>query len=131
MSMTPPALIPAHPTTNLGRQVLNFWFAAADPTTMGFIRIVTGCLILYTHLAYSFDLQNFFGKDSWYDTQSINRERREMPQSAPGLDWEDPTFPQQLPQLPEYPHRRQTTRPPDASSYPRPRLPQPRFLAWP
>ncbi len=111
MSTTPPALIPtvptpAHPTPNLGRQVLNFWFAAADPTTMGFIRIVTGCLILYTHLAYSFDLQNFFGKDSWYDTQSINRERREMPQSAPTLDWEDPTFPQQLPQLPEYPHRR-------------------------
>jgi len=82
---------------------LNFWFAAADPTTLGFIRIVTGCLVLYVHLAYSFDLQSFFGKDGWYGLEYVDRERREFPHVHPPANWDDYT---RSAQLPEFPHRR-------------------------
>ena len=45
---------------------VGFWFPASDPTTLGFIRITTGLLVLYIHLAYSLDLQQFFGSTGWY-----------------------------------------------------------------
>jgi hypothetical protein len=92
------------PTRGPWRRWLDFWFAPADPTTMGFIRIVTGCLVLYTHLAYSFDLGNFFGPDAWYGLESVNRERRELPHVAPSLTWDDP---QRSAAVPDFPHRRQ------------------------
>lgn len=40
-----------------------FWFTPADPATLGLIRIFTGCLLLYTHAIWSFDLVGFFGPD--------------------------------------------------------------------
>jgi hypothetical protein len=86
------------------RRWLDFWFAPGDPTTLGFIRIVTGCLCLYVHLAYSFDLQNFFGKDGWYGLAYADRERRELPHQIPPLfTWDEP--PRQA-SVPEVPHRR-------------------------
>lgn len=88
---------------NLWRRWLDFWFAPGDPTTLGFIRIVTGCLALYVHLAYSFDLQAFFGPQGWYGLEYVNRERRELPQVVPPLGWEPDTPPAYVP---EYPHRK-------------------------
>jgi hypothetical protein len=85
------------------RRWLDFWFAPGDPTTLGFIRVVTGCLALYVHLAYSFDLQAFFGPRGWYGLENINRERRELPQVAPPLGWEPDEPPAYVP---EYPHRK-------------------------
>ena len=38
-----------------------FWFTPADPTPLCLMRIVAGLLTLYVHVAYSFDLQAFFG----------------------------------------------------------------------
>ena len=68
---------------------LHFWFAAADPTTMALVRIITGLLILYVHLAYCFDLTAFFGKDAWVTLDTIDRERREKPYSVlPATKWE-------------------------------------------
>lgn len=84
---------------------IGFWFPAADPTTLGFIRICTGLLVLYIHLAYSIDLQQFFGKQGWYSTQFIERERREYPwQASPLWTWD----PQSVlsAKVPEFPHRR-------------------------
>jgi hypothetical protein len=49
---------------SLWRNWLDFFFCAADPSTMGFIRIVTGLLVLYTHVCYSYDLTAFFAKDA-------------------------------------------------------------------
>ena len=73
----------------LGKRWLNFWFTAADPTTMSLVRIITGCLILYVHLAYCFDLTSFFGKDAWITLETIDRERRERPYSVlPATRWE-------------------------------------------
>ncbi len=67
---------------------LGFWFNPADPTPMAFIRIVTGCLTLYVHLVYSFDLTAFFGRDAWYDLDTANRGRWEEPTRVPATAWE-------------------------------------------
>lgn len=82
-----------------------FWFAPGDPTTLGFIRIVTGLLILYIHLAYSLDLQAFFGKYGWYGSAYIERERHEYPVMVGSFtDWDEGLPP---PHVPDFPHRRQ------------------------
>ncbi len=85
------------------RRWRDFWFAPGDPTTLGFIRIVTGCLALYVHLAYSFDLQSFFGPIGWYGLEYVNRERREMPHIVTPLTWD---FGQPSAHVPEFPHRK-------------------------
>jgi hypothetical protein len=85
-----------------------FWFPKSDPTTLAFIRICTGLLVFYIHLAHSLDLQAFFGKQAWYATKFIDRERREGPSFVLPFfgDWnEESTMVNQL--LSEYPHRRQ------------------------
>jgi hypothetical protein len=101
MSTTPP---PAD--TTFRRRWTAFWFAPSDPTTLGFMRVMTGLLILYIHLAYSLDLQAFFGKYGWYGLAYIDRERHEFPWAVPSLtDWDDRNA--VMPRLPEFPHRRQ------------------------
>lgn len=79
--------VPSALNTAWGR-FLGFWFAPKDPTTMAFIRIVTGCLALYVHLVYTFDLNAFFGRDAWYDLDTSNRQRWEEPVRHPPLGWE-------------------------------------------
>lgn len=89
---------------NAWRAVMNFWFAPTDPTTLGFIRVVTGLLIVYTHLAYCYDLTGFFGKNAWYDLASIDRERREFPHVTPPMNgWDDRVH---SARLPDPPHRK-------------------------
>ncbi|MCS7270583.1 MAG: hypothetical protein NZ703_05815, partial [Gemmataceae bacterium] len=84
----------------------DLWFCPADPTTLAFIRISTGLLVLYIHLTYSLDLQAFFGEHGWYAARFINRERHESPMMiTPWLDrWED--APEGWAQLSDFPHRR-------------------------
>ena len=94
-----------HQPTTPWRKWVHFWFAPADPTTMGFLRAVTGVLVLYTHLAYSFDLYSFFGEKGWYGLDAINRERREFPWSTASFTdgwkgWEETA------RFPDEPHRR-------------------------
>jgi Vitamin K-dependent gamma-carboxylase len=64
-----------------------FWFAPADVTTLAVIRILCGALTLYVHLAYSYDLQEFFGKDAWLSLRQADVERREFPHMAPAGGW--------------------------------------------
>lgn len=101
MSTTPTP--PAGSPTPWQRWV-NFWFAPGDPTMLGFMRIVTGLLCLYVHLAYCFDLQAFFGKDGWYSLAAINRERTEFPWMLTNLNDYDDIF--KTARVPEFPHRR-------------------------
>ena len=83
----------------------DFWFAPKDPTLLGFMRIVTGLLVLYIHLAYSLDLQAFFGKHGWYADRYVNRERHETPAYvSPFWSWDEPYI---SPRLSDFPHRRQ------------------------
>lgn len=42
-----------------------FWFAPADPATLGLIRILAGAMMFYTHLVWSLDLGAFFGTGGW------------------------------------------------------------------
>src|ERR1043166_7500655 len=44
-----------------------FWFTPADPTLLGAIRILTGLLVVYTLIAYSFSLQDMMGENAWVD----------------------------------------------------------------
>jgi hypothetical protein len=67
-----------------------FWFTPGDPTTLGVIRVFAGLIVLYVHLAYTFDLQQFFGKDAWYDQDLINEARHEAPVLRVPPDWQQP-----------------------------------------
>lgn len=42
-----------------------FWFTPVDPAPLCAIRVLTGLLLLWTHLVWSFDLSAFFGSEGW------------------------------------------------------------------
>jgi hypothetical protein len=65
-----------------------FWFAPANPTTLGLIRILAGALVLYAHLAYSYDLQAFFGKNAWLSVAQADFLRKTTPHPPPPTGWE-------------------------------------------
>ena len=90
-------------STTFGGAVGRFFFAPTDPTTLGFMRILTGLLVLYTHLTYSLDLQAFFGPKAWWDHEIANRQRREVPIYVAPLGWDgfDPVI-----RVEDAPHRR-------------------------
>ncbi|QEL13736.1 HTTM domain-containing protein [Limnoglobus roseus] len=84
-----------------------FWFTPTDPTTLGFMRIVTGLLILYVHSVYCLDLYAYFGKHGWYSLSEVDKERHESPTVIPPMfgpeAWQDyvpngrvPIFPHRL-----------------------------------
>ncbi|VTU01055.1 Thiol-disulfide oxidoreductase DCC OS=Isosphaera pallida (strain ATCC 43644 / DSM 9630 / IS1B) GN=Isop_3458 PE=4 SV=1 [Gemmataceae bacterium] len=100
MSTTP---APALPNQPWWRGWADFWFRPTDPTTLAFIRICTGLLVLYTHLTYSRDLQAFFGKHGWYAAAFVDRERHEQPIYISPTDWDEPGA---SPRLSDFPHRR-------------------------
>jgi hypothetical protein len=70
--------------------VLDFFFRPADPTPLGLIRILAGLMVLYVHLAYSYDLQTYFGPQAWIDQQQMNDFRYEGPQFRTTTTWEEP-----------------------------------------
>ena len=40
-----------------------FWFRREDPTTLGLIRLLTGCVVFYAHLVWSSELLTFFSDE--------------------------------------------------------------------
>src|SRR5262245_61881118 len=64
------------------------WFTRADPTTRALIRILTGLVATYTLLAYSFDLQAFFGTNAWLDLEVRREFRDNSPQVATPWGWQ-------------------------------------------
>lgn len=40
-----------------------FWFRSEDPTTLGLIRFLAGCVVFYAHLVWSSELLTFFSND--------------------------------------------------------------------
>jgi hypothetical protein len=93
-----------HRSTILG-PVGRFFFSPTDPTVLGFMRLIGGLVLLYTHAAYTPDLKEFFGPDAWWDQQAGNRQRREAPSINTPLGWRagEPT----LKYIDDVPHRRQ------------------------
>jgi hypothetical protein len=65
----------------------DFWFTPADPTRLGFMRICCGLVVLFIHFAYTWDLQEFMGKDAWIDLNAINEHRQEQPWQVMPWDW--------------------------------------------
>jgi hypothetical protein len=49
-----------------------FWFTAADPATLGLIRILAGAMMFYTHLVWALDLEAFVGPLGWLPGQSVH-----------------------------------------------------------
>jgi hypothetical protein len=79
-----------------------FWFHPADPLPLGLVRICAGLVILYTHLVYTFDLQEMMGEHAWLDLPTINEYRWHQPfPIGPLGEWEDPS--PKPPPLPEPP----------------------------
>jgi hypothetical protein len=84
-----------------GRNWNRFWFTPADPTVLGFIRIWAGIITLCLHVAYSYDLQELFGKNAWFNLSLASEFRQESPWVAPPLDWKDQPTPPAMPADPE------------------------------
>jgi hypothetical protein len=76
-----------------------FWFSPGDPTTLGLIRIFCGLTVLYVHLAYSYDLQSFFGPHAWIDQPMLQEFLENAPIFPPSSTWEDAA--ERPPQTPE------------------------------
>jgi hypothetical protein len=58
-----------------------FWFTPTDPSVLCAIRVVTGLLLLWTHLVWSLGLADFLGPDGWlpadlYDARNYLAERK-------------------------------------------------------
>jgi hypothetical protein len=64
----------------------DFWFAPTSPSTLSAIRVLTGAMLLYTHLIWSFDLTAFFGPNGWLPAELM----RDVHQSANDPDGPGP-----------------------------------------
>lgn len=91
MRTTPPreAEFPGISPLEIARSWSRFWFNPADPTTLGLIRICAGMVILYVHIAYTFDLLDFFGADAWINQKEIREFVRDSPWNPRGSDFEE------------------------------------------
>lgn len=97
-------------TRTFARRWVDFWFSPADPTMLGFIRIVTGILVLYLHFSYTMDLYRFFGRYGFWGLKYIDKERHEYPWALESFwTWDDPdegATEGAMARVPEYPHRK-------------------------
>jgi hypothetical protein len=73
-----------------------FWFKPGDPAILGLIRICCGFTIFYIHLAYSYDLQEFFGKEAWITSAMMNEFRSKAPTFGPALNWDEASPPKKV-----------------------------------
>ncbi len=86
------AAAPGNVLLRMGRAWNDFWFRPADPLPLGLVRICCGMLLVYIHLAYSYDLQEFFGKNAWLDLEAANEFRRDVPVPILPSGWQH-TYP--------------------------------------
>ena len=47
-----------------------FWFTPKPPHVLAFLRIITGVMLLYSHIALATDLFSFIGLDAWVDNET-------------------------------------------------------------
>jgi hypothetical protein len=48
-----------------------FWFTPVDPATLAVIRILSGAMLLYTHLVWGLALEDFFGPQGWLEPKAV------------------------------------------------------------
>ncbi len=63
-----------------------FWFKPADPSVLGLIRISCGLIVVYTLIAYSFQLQELMGENAWHELSMRMEYVRERPILATPLN---------------------------------------------
>lgn len=51
-----------------------FWFEPRDPAVLCAIRVLTACLLLWTHFVWTFDLLAFFGTEGWVPPEMAERQ---------------------------------------------------------
>lgn len=64
-----------------------FWFRPAAPLVPAFMRIGCGLIVMYALVAYSFQLQEFFGEHAWHDLKLRMEFVRDRPLNAGPLSW--------------------------------------------
>lgn len=50
-----------------------FWFTPRLPHTLSLLRIVTGLMLLYSHLVLATDLMSFLGQDAWINNDTARQ----------------------------------------------------------
>ena len=50
-----------------------FWFTPRLPHTLSILRIVTGLMLLYSHLVLASDLMSFVGNEAWINNETARR----------------------------------------------------------
>jgi len=48
-----------------------FWFSPADPIVLGMVRIFAGLMLLYTHIVWGLQLEQFFGRTPLLDAETM------------------------------------------------------------
>lgn len=76
--------------TRMGQNWNNFWFKPGNPHTLSLMRVWTGIFVVYLHLAYSNDLQTFFGEHAWIDLKLATQVREGYPVLPPQTGWAEP-----------------------------------------
>jgi hypothetical protein len=71
--VTGPIAYAAELSGAVGRSWNSFFFAPADPTPLGLIRVMVGLLLLWSLGVYGIDLRAFFGSDGWADPAVVRR----------------------------------------------------------
>ena len=56
---------------SLVRQWDAFWFLPEDPLCLGVLRILTGLMLVYTHLVWGLKLNAFFGPHGFQDPMLV------------------------------------------------------------
>ena len=49
-----------------------FWFTPSSPAALGFLRIIGGLMLVYTHAVWGLRLEEFFGPSGWQDPELVS-----------------------------------------------------------
>ena len=69
---------------DIARQWDEFWFQPEDPLTLGVLRIVTGLMLVYTHVVWGIKLEAFLGPNGFQDPLLV---RELVPDSTAWSFW--------------------------------------------
>ena len=70
----------------------SFWFKPVAPNTIGLMRLLTGCLIFYITLCYSFELLAFVGPDGIVNQALADHFRKDTPMYVMAPEWSENTI---------------------------------------
>ncbi len=84
---------PLHPLQVGWRAWERWWFSPGSPTTLGFMRICAGLIVLYVQFGYALHLQSYVGKNAWLSPEVAEYIRSLIPVYAPSTGWDNQGVP--------------------------------------